>query len=316
LREHSIERALDVFARAHPDKTMKSHNALFMVLLCVGCVGDIENLADITPEAETVAQPLHRTSWPRHQHPQRRSRSSSGAAGSVSMPPMAAGAPAPVPPPPPASSAETVGVGDITKPAVGPAPIESSQIGGAAFTLVKNWNFGASGTIKNTSDLIAEFNFHDQWGTIANGSNYGAVTVAASSATAISQSGLGLVNDRQPVEDASHPTRQFLSDSLKTYVRPLSASTSTVSVSAHDTGNGSITSKWTLPSGGAGLERDLLWESRVRIPTPVPAYWFALWTAGTKWNGGAEMDVVESFGTPNIGSGAHAFHVNSVGGTD
>ena len=207
-------------------------------------------------------------------------------------------------------------MGDISKPAIGPAPIETSKVGGSPFVLVKNWNFGANGTIKNSNDLIAEFNFHDQWNTIANGSNYGAVTVAANSATAIGASGLGLPNDKQPVEDPARPTRQILSDSLKTYVRPLSANASSVSVGAHDTGNGSITAKWTLPSGGAGLKRDLLWETRVRMPNPVPAFWFALWTAGTKWNGGAEMDVVESFGTPNIGSGAHAFHVNSVGGTD
>jgi len=54
----------------------------------------------------------------------------------------------------------------------------------------------------------------------------------------------------------------------------------------------------------------------VRIPKPVSAFWFSLWTAGVKWNKGAEMDVVESFGTPNIGAGAKAFHVNSVGGSD
>jgi len=199
---------------------------------------------------------------------------------------------------------------------VGPAPIEFSKVGGSAFTLVKNWNFGSNGTVKNTNDLITEFNFHDQWGTIANGSNYGAVTVAPNSATAVGAGGLGLPNDRQPVEDPSRPYREFTGDSMKAYVRPLSASQSSVSATAHNAGNGSITAKWTLPSGGAGLKRDLLWETRVRIPVPQKAFWFALWTAGTKWDHGAEMDVVESFGTPNIGDGAHAFHVNSVGGTD
>jgi hypothetical protein len=54
----------------------------------------------------------------------------------------------------------------------------------------------------------------------------------------------------------------------------------------------------------------------VRMPTPAAAYWFAIWTAGNKWNGGAEMDVLESFGTPNIYPPPAAFHVNSVGGTD
>jgi hypothetical protein len=49
---------------------------------------------------------------------------------------------------------ETVGAGDITSPAQGPAPSEAAKVGGTAFTLVKNWNFGTTGTIKNTSDLI------------------------------------------------------------------------------------------------------------------------------------------------------------------
>jgi hypothetical protein len=52
------------------------------------------------------------------------------------------------------------------------------------------------------------------------------------------------------------------------------------------------------------------------MPETEAAYWFALWTAGTQWNNGAEMDVVESFGTPNIYPPPAAFHVNSVGGTD
>lgn len=206
-------------------------------------------------------------------------------------------------------------MGDISKPALGPAPRNASKLG-APFVLVKNWNFGSNGTIKNTNDLVSEFNFHDHWGTIANGSNYGAVTVAPTQATAISAGGLGLKNDMQPVEDAAHPNREFTGDTLKAYVRPLNAGASSVSASAHDTGNGSFTAKWKLPAGGALYDHDILWETRVRIPTPQPGFWFSLWTSGTQWSKGAEMDVVESFGTPNIGSGAHAFHVNSVGGTD
>jgi hypothetical protein len=214
----------------------------------------------------------------------------------------------------PNSSGNTVGMGDITKPAIGPAPTES--VGGSAFVLVKNWDFGATGTIKNINDLIGEFQFHDNFGTIANGTNYGAVTVAPTSATAVSAPNLNLPNNRQPVEDPSRPYREFTDDSIRTYVRPLNPSATSVSAGAHDTGNGSFTAKWNLAKGGSRLGKDLLWESRVRIPKPVTAFWFSLWNAGKKWNKGAEMDVVESFGTPNIGTGAKAFHVNSVGGTD
>lgn len=205
------------------------------------------------------------------------------------------------------TSNETVGTGDINSPARGPAPFEAARIGGAPFVLVKNWNFGSSGTIPNMAALTAEFQYHDQWGTIDNGGNYGAVTVAPSAATAISG---------QPVEDPSRPYRELTPDVLRTFVRPLSTSQSSVSPGAHNAGNGSITAKWHLPTGGSRLGRDLIWETRVRMPETEAAYWFAIWTAGTVWNHGAEMDVLESFGTPNIYPPPAAFHVNSVGGTD
>lgn len=205
------------------------------------------------------------------------------------------------------ASIETVGSGSIDSPAAGPAPTEAGRIGGAAFTLVKNWNFGAKGTIRNITDLSAEFMYHDQFGTIGNGSNYGAITVAPSAATAISG---------QPVEDPSRPYREFTDDVMQAYVRPLSTTQSTVSASSHNAGNGSVTAKWTLPSGGQLLGKDLLWETRARMPVAAAAYWFAIWTAGNKWDKGAEMDVLESFGTPNIYPPPTAFHVNSVGGTD
>ena len=216
----------------------------------------------------------------------------------------------------PEAGDETVGTGDVTQPAKGPAPRDADQLGGAPFVLVKNWNFGTRGTIRNTSELIGEFQFHDQFGTIANGTNYGAVIVAPNDATAIGAGSLGLPANRQPVEDPSRPTREFLESSMLAHVRPLSASQTSCSVSAHDAGNGSLVAKWKLPKGGALLGKDLLWETRVRMPKAAAAFWFALWTAGNQWNGGAEMDVVESFGTPNIYPPPAAFHVNSVGGRD
>ena len=219
---------------------------------------------------------------------------------------------------PGATNAEghSVGTGTIEQPAQGPEPLHGSKVGSGPFVLVKNWDFGSDGTITQMSDLIAEFQFHDQFGTIANGQNYGAVIVAPSAETAIKASNLGLPNDRQPVEDPARPFREFTPEAIRTYVRPLSPNATSISATKHDAGNGSFMAKWTLPKGGSRLDRDLLWESRVRIPKPVKAFWFSLWTAGHKWNKGAEMDVVESFGTPNIGEGAKAFHVNSVGGRD
>src|SRR6185437_10949769 len=140
--------------------------------------------------------------------------------------------------------------------------------------------------------------------------------VAPTAATAISASGLWLPGNMQPVEDPAHPNREWTADSILTHVRPLTTSQSTCSVSSHDAGNGSFVAAWKLPNGGSLLGKDILWETRARMPTPLAAYWFALWTSGNQWNKGAEMDVLESFGTPNIYPPADAFHVNSVGGQD
>ena len=71
---------------------------------------------------------------------------------------------------------ETIGSGTVASPAVGPKP--SFGIGGGGMVLVKNWHFGTSGTIKNYADMNANFFYHDQFGTIGNGTNYGAVMVA------------------------------------------------------------------------------------------------------------------------------------------
>lgn len=214
------------------------------------------------------------------------------------------------------SQGNSVGVGDIAKPAQGPAPTRASKVTGGPFTLVKNWDFGSDGTIAQMSDLIGEFKFHDQFDTIANGTNYGSVIVAPNAETAITAKNLGLPNNRQPIEDPARPYREFTAEAIRTHVRSLSPAATSINASKHDAGNGSFMAKWTLPKGGSRLKQDLLWESRVRIVTPVKGFWFSLWTAGHRWNKGAEMDVVESFGTPNIGPGANAFHVNSVGGRD
>jgi len=207
-----------------------------------------------------------------------------------------------------------VGVGDLKQPLNGPGPLEVAKLAGEPYHLVKNWDFGKNGTIRSQADLSEEFEFHDHWNTIANGTNYGAVTVAPSDSAAIGAGGLGLPGDKQPVEDPSRPTREWTDGSMLAHVRPLSPAQQTVSALRHDAGNGSMMAKWQLPKGGALLGHDLVWETRVRMPKPVAGYWFALWTAGSKWDKGAEMDVLESFGTPNID--ADAFHADSVGGSN
>jgi hypothetical protein len=182
--------------------------------------------------------------------------------------------------------------------------------------LVKNWHFGTDGTIRTQSDMNANFNYHDQFLQYCNGSGqYGADTVAPDRADAITN-GMG----PQPVEGVnSPPVRQFLSDSLRTFLVPLNGVT-TVNPDLHNAGCGSFMSKWTLPAAGSVLGRDIVWETRVRCVTP-PYYWFGIWTAGDKWRWdggaqGAEMDLIESFGYDNGGGNtnydAHFWHSNTV----
>ncbi|MGI4790218.1 MAG: carbohydrate-binding protein [Janthinobacterium lividum] len=205
---------------------------------------------------------------------------------------------------------ETIGGGTVTDPAVGPAP--SFGIGGPNMVLVKNWHFGTDGTIKNYTDMNANFQYHDQFNTFNNGfGNYGTNTVAPDKADAL---------NGQPVEGVdSPPVRQFMEDSLKTFLTPLNGAT-TVDPNQHNAGCGSFVAKWKLPNGGSLLGRDIVWETRVRYVTP-PYYWFALWTAGSEWSSvggaqGAEMDLVESFGWDNGGTNTnydgHYWHSASV----
>jgi hypothetical protein len=207
---------------------------------------------------------------------------------------------------PPAPGGETVGGGTKQSPAVGPGP--SSGVYGSGYTLVKNYNFGANGTIRNISDMNREFFYHDQFGTIGNGTNYGAITLAPDQANAIGG---------QPVENANNRVRQFTGDSIKTTLVPLNGAT-TVSPTQHNVGNGSFMAKFALPNGGSRLGMDLLWETRVRYVTPR-YFWFAIWNAGTQWDRGAEFDVVESFGYDNGGGNTNYdgrfWHADPVGGT-
>lgn len=208
---------------------------------------------------------------------------------------------------------ETIGGGTVSSPAMGPPP--AFGIGGPGMVLVKNWHFGTDGTIKNYADMSANFYYHDQFGTIGNGTNYGAVTVTHDAADAL---------PHQPVEGVnSPPARRFTVDSLLTFLTPLNGAT-TCDPKLHNAGSGSFMARWKLPRGGSLLGQDIVWETRVRYVTP-PYFWFALWTAGNKWKWdghaeGAEQDLIESFGYDNGGGHTNYdgryWHSNSVGGHD
>jgi hypothetical protein len=176
--------------------------------------------------------------------------------------------------------------------------------------LVKNWNFGTGGTIKNYTDMNNHFQYHDQFNTINNGGNYGANMVAPDAAHAIAG---------QPIEGVDcPPVRSFTADSLVTTLQPYYGATD-ISPGAHNIGCGSFQANWTLPNGGSLLGMDLVWETRVRMVTPR-YFWFAIWTAGNVWLRGAEHDLVESFGYDNGGGftnfDGRYWHAGSVTGSD
>ena len=215
------------------------------------------------------------------------------------------------------SAQQTVGGGTISSPAQGPA----ASFGlGAGATLVKNWDFGTNGTIKTKADMDTHFRYHDQFGVYINGTDqYGAQTVASSSATALSGQRVEGVTAGQ--------VRQFFSEYLRTYLVPLDGDT-IVSPTEHNVGCGSFVAKWELPRGGALLGQDIIWETRLRYDVPR-YFWLGIWVAGNIWMtppsgsktpGGAEIDLLESFGYENPGGFTNfdgsKWHTASVGGLD
>jgi hypothetical protein len=213
---------------------------------------------------------------------------------------------------------QTIGGGTIDKPAIGPAP--AYGIGGPDMILVKNWDFGTNGTIRNMADMDAEFQYFDQFNNIDIGGQYGSKMLASSAATVRPKYS-------QPIENPKNPVREILADSLKTYLVPLKGDQTampeeyadiTVHPEKHNVGNGSFAAKFHLPNGGALLGQDLVFETRVRYKTP-PYFWFAIWNVGNLWRGGAEIDLVESFGYDNGGGATNFdgryFHSAIGGGT-
>jgi hypothetical protein len=211
-----------------------------------------------------------------------------------------------------ASAQQTVGGGTIDNPAQGPPA--SFNLGEGAI-LVKNWDFGTNGTITSKAVLDTHFQYHDQFNKFINGGNkYGAQTLATSASTAISG---------QKYENSGTQVRQFFADSMRTYLVPLDGA-AIVSATAHNVGCGSVVPKWKLPAGGSLLGQDIIWETRVRF-VPAKYFWFGIWVSGNVWLspagngvGGAEIDLVESFGYENPGGYTNfdgsKWHSASVGG--
>lgn len=197
----------------------------------------------------------------------------------------------------------------VVKPIDGPVPAYDYDEDIRGYALVKNWDFGSDGTIKNIDDLSDNFQYHDQFGTIANGTNYGAYIVAPDRNNALNNQPIEYINTDEPI-------REFFDSSMKTFLLPLDGAQQ-VHPTTKKAGCGSFQAKWTLPKGGSLLGLDLIWETRVRYVTP-PYFGFAIWTAGNEWDNGAEMDVVESFGYDNGGGytnyDGRYWHSSEVGG--
>lgn len=210
----------------------------------------------------------------------------------------------------------TVGTGKITQPAIGPKPAYNYGNGNKGYILVKNWDFGKNGTIKNMKEMSKNFQYHDQFKTIGNGTHYGALMVAANEESSLKGRIKGYKQPIDKKDTNGKPIREFFQKSLKTYLIPLRGAKECYP-KKHNVGSGSFQAKWTLPKGGKLLGMDMIWETRVRYEPP-PYFWFAIWTAGNKWSKGAEMDLIESFGWDN-GNGntnydGQKWHSSVVGG--
>jgi len=182
-------------------------------------------------------------------------------------------------------------------------PYDFASIGGADFTLVKNWDFGTTGNIGSIAQLDAEFNYASVFGSFNNGGQYGTNTVATSAATAISG---------QPVDPTGNRFREFTPTSILCYVRSFGDITTGIGPgNLYNGGNGSLFAKFAYPSGGSDLGKTIAWETRFRIVNPTAGQWFALWTVGSIWDNGPEMDVIESFSAYQS-LVSQKWHVNSV----
>lgn len=205
-----------------------------------------------------------------------------------------------------------VGDGTFENPVPGPAPSVSSGTIGSGFRLVKNWDFGTNGNIRSVKELSGHFRFYDTHGQYNTGAGqYGAHTLAPHVLTAL---------PNQPVEGPltnNQSARSVNDDWLRGVIVPFAGVTE-LNPHAHNCGSANFYAKWRLPAGGSLLGREIIWETRLRYVTPR-YFWVALWTSVSNWTNGAEMDVMESFGTVSGGfnnADGKYWHSGVIGGTN
>lgn len=194
---------------------------------------------------------------------------------------------------------------------VGPKP--TAPVTG--YKVDKNWDFGTDGTVRNKTELANEFLGHIGGWNVPGINEYGCKSAAYSTASK--------VVDFQPVERADALNREITQSSLLMHTRPLTAAQTTVGpASKADCSSGSVSSKFTYPSGGAGLGKDVVFETRFRMTKPLSSYWVAFWIVGQTWNNGPEQDIFEAFSFPNADGGPmtpknpNAWSSQSYGGQD
>ncbi len=176
----------------------------------------------------------------------------------------------------------------------------------------------AGATVRDRASLCEAVYFFDQFGQKNNGGgNYLADNMAPPEC-----------RDPGPcsIYAADYPFHEIGPDTLKCFVKPRDRNAERIEPAPfgkpQPVGASGFRLKTPGFSEGLGsrLGRDVCWETRCRMSSPLPYFWWALWIAGEKWDRGAELDVPESFGFDNgfgrLNYDGRSFHTNSAGGQD
>jgi hypothetical protein len=199
-----------------------------------------------------------------------------------------------------------------------PVPDTAARDG---WRLVSDLTFGSQrseATVRDRATLCKAVYFYDQFRQKNNGGgNYLADNMAPPECDDPGPC---------PVYSEDYPFHEIGPNSLKCFVKPKDKSASSVSPTPFGTpqpvGASGFRLKTPEVSGGLGanLGIDVCWETRCRLSSPFPYYWWALWISAEKWIHGPELDVPESFGFDNgfgrLNFNGRLFHTNSVGGHD
>lgn len=219
----------------------------------------------------------------------------------------------PVPPVvvPVAGTAAPLPAGSPSLPAAGTGGVAASAITpvsplGTGWSVYLNDDFGTNGNIGSLAVLDTKYMYSDIFNTIGNGTKYGAQSAATKSSNA--NMGWGQIVDPD--------VRDFTADTIRLYVKPKDPGQTTVGpTTKHDAISGTMMSKSILPANGDWRQKELLWETKFKMSKVARGYWLAIWNAGSKWDKGAEEDVMEAFWTQwtNM-ERPWGFHSDIIGG--